>query len=123
MTIQQRLLEARKAKDKVAISTLALVSGELARQPSKEYTNEQMYSVVRKLIKAISEYPGENADRELEVLNSLLPRQISDDDIRTIRDQHADITTFMDALPEGTDKRNAASIWRENGKKLSEVRT
>lgn len=123
MTIQQRLLEARKAKDKVAISTLALVSGELARQPSKEYTNEQMYSVVRKLIKSITDYPGEFAARELEVLNSLLPRQISDDDIRTIRDASNSIQTFMDALPEGTDKKHAASIWRENGKKLSEVRT
>ena len=72
MTIQQRLLEARKAKDKTAVAVLALVSGELARQPNKEYTNEQMYSVVRKLIKAISDYPGEFATRELEVLNSLL---------------------------------------------------
>lgn len=117
MTIQQRLLEARKAKDKVAISTLALVSGELARQPSKEYTNEQMYSVVRKLIKSITDYPGEFAARELEVLNSLLPKQISDDDIRSIRDASNSIQTFMDALPEGTDKKHAATIWREDKQK------
>ena len=118
MTIlQTKLLEARKAKDKVAISTLALVTGELARQPNKEYTNDQMYSVVRKLIKAISDYPGENASKELEVLNSLLPKQISDDDIRIIRDSSNSIQTFMDALPEGTDKKHAASIWRENASK------
>lgn len=122
MTIQQRLLEARKAKDKVAISTLALVSGELARLPGKEYTNEQMYSVVRKLVKSISDYPGKDAVKELEVLNSLLPQQISDDDIRTIRDASSSIQIFMDALPEGTDKKRASIIWRENTKKLSEVR-
>lgn len=113
MTIQQRLLEARKAKDKTAVAVLALVSGELARQPNKEYTNEQMYSVVRKLIKAISDYPGEFATRELEVLNSLLPQQISDDDIRSIRDSCNSIQEFMAALPEGTDKKRASAIWRE----------
>lgn len=118
MTIlQTKLLEARKAKDKVAISTLALVTGELARQPSKEYTDEQMYSVARKLIKAISDYPGENAAKELEVLNALLPKQISDDEIRVIRDQHTEISKFMDALPTGTDKKHASAIWRENKQK------
>jgi uncharacterized protein YqeY len=112
VTLQSKLLAARKAKDKIAVSTLSLVVGELARLPSKDYTDEQVFSSVRKLIKAITEYPGENAVKELEVLNSLLPKEASDEDLLALAKTVATIQEFMKIVPTGTDKGRASKLWK-----------
>lgn len=110
--LNELLLAARKAKDKIALSTISLVVGEVARLPQKEYTDEHVYSAVRKLIKAITEYPGENSAKELEVLNGLLPKEASDEDLLALAKTVTSIQEFMKIVPAGTDKGRASKLWK-----------
>lgn len=112
INLNELLLTARKAKDKVAVATLSLVVGELARLPDKNYSDEQVYSTARKLIKAITEYPGLYADRELEVLSSLLPKEASDEDLLALAKTVNSIQEFMKIVPAGTDKGRASKLWK-----------
>lgn len=139
------MVAAMKAKDKVRLGVARLVLGELKNAASRggahEITEEEVTAQIKRTLKQtnetleMSEKAGNNAERtenlraQVEVLESLLPQQVSGDELvalveKTIADLGAtskkDMGRVMGALTAATngnfDKPAAA---KEVGSRLS----
>jgi uncharacterized protein YqeY len=127
-TVKRMRLDARKAKNTVAATVLGVLIGELdkasekARSQSKEFTDTDTIGFVKKLIQSNNEtlkhrvYPA--LIEENEILEGLLPKQLSEDQIRTIiaTNELSGVPAVMQFLgsnyPGQFDRALAASIAR-----------
>ncbi len=143
--LHAEMVAAMKAKDKVRLGVARLVLGELKNAASRggahEITEEEVTAQIKRTLKQtnetleMSEKAGNNAERtenlraQVEVLESLLPQQVSGDELvalveKTIADLGAtskkDMGRVMGALTAATngnfDKPAAA---KEVGSRLS----
>ena len=91
-TIKQQVIEAMKAKDALAKDVLRVAQGdiELAQtRTGKDLSDEEAQKIVRKLIKSNQETLAANTDaataeklnREIVILEALLPRTLGVDEI------------------------------------------
>lgn len=93
-TVKRMRLDARKAKNTVAATVLGVLIGELdkasekARSQSREFTDTDVIGFVKKLIQSNNDtlkhrlYPA--LIEENEILESLLPVQLTELEIRSI---------------------------------------
>lgn len=127
-TVKRMRLDARKAKNTVAATVLGVLIGELdkasekARSQSKDFTDTDTIGFVKKLIQSNNEtlkhrvYPA--LIEENEILEGLLPKQLSEDQIRTIiaTNELSGVPAVMQFLgsnyPGQFDRALAASIAR-----------
>lgn len=127
-TVKRMRLDARKAKNTVAATVLGVLIGELdkasekARSQSREFTDTDTIGFVKKLIQSNNEtlkhrvYPA--LIEENEILEGLLPKQLSEDQIRTIiaTNELSGVPAVMQFLgsnyPGQFDRALAASIAR-----------
>lgn len=143
--LHAEMVAAMKAKDKVRLGVARLVLGELKNAASRggahEITEEEVTAQIKRTLKQtnetleMSEKAGNNAERtenlreQVAVLESLLPQQVSGDELvalieKTIAELGAtskkDMGRVMDALTKATggnfDKPLAA---REVGSRLA----
>lgn len=100
--IREKLKEAMRAKDQVALDTLrSVISGftselvSLGKMPQDEVTDDIALKVIMKLVKqrkdAISQFEAggrsdlaEDEKAQLAVLEIYMPKQVSEDDIRSV---------------------------------------
>ena len=88
MTLQEQikkdLKQSMKEKDESRTSAIRVLLGEFSRQPKKELSDAEVIAVVRKLIKSENETlakSGEKSSAYIEVLESYMPRQPSEEEI------------------------------------------
>lgn len=94
--LQQEMIAAMKAKDKTRLSIIRQVKAEVKNievNERREVTEEDVNGMIKRLIKQTSETldmsikAGNNAERtetlteQVEILKSLLPRQVSGDEL------------------------------------------
>lgn len=95
--IQGELKVAMKAKDTARTGAIRILIGEFQRQPDKTLTDEQVVSIIKKLIKSEKELlaaSGAETSEYIEVLNGYLPQQASEEDIRQWIDKNIDFSQF-----------------------------
>ena len=127
-TVKRMRLDARKAKNTVAATVLGVLIGELdkasekARSQSKDFTDTDTIAMVKKLIHSNNDtlkhrvYPA--LIEENEILETLLPKQLSEDQLRTIiaTNELSGVPAVMQFLgsnyPGQFDRALAASIAR-----------
>lgn len=104
--IKQDQLVARKNRDQRIVTILSTVIGEMetiATRDRSEITDEQVTRNIDKAIDAIKqriEARGETADLlfEMELLQSYVPRKLTEDEIRTIK-QEIGATSAKELMP------------------------
>jgi len=103
VTLQEKinvdLKNAIKNRDKNKTNSLKLLVGELQRSKEKELDDKKTFTIIKKLIK----YEKENIDRMmsisckseyLELLETYLPQQTSDDDVKNWIRENIDFSKF-----------------------------
>lgn len=124
-SVRIQRLSARKAKMEVETNILTTLVGELETQSKKtgqEITDEQVIAAVKKLIKSNNESlkvrPQDKLIQENAVLEILLPRQLTEDEIRRLIAFHGlqgvpAVMQFLNANYAGMfDKALASTIAR-----------
>ncbi len=95
--LKGQLKVAMKAKDNDLVGALRILIGEFQRQPEKELSDEQVIGIIKKLIKSERELlVSQKKERSgfLTVMESFLPRQASDEEIRAWIEANVDFSEF-----------------------------
>ena len=100
-SITAELKTAIKSKDSARTGAIRVLIGEFQRQPDKELSDEQVIGIIKKLVK--SEYEllaasGEESSDFARVLESYLPRQVSEEEIRAWIEQNIDFSGFKNKM-------------------------
>ncbi len=93
--------EALKAGNTKRLSAIRYILGEMGRLPSKEATDEQIISIVKKTVSAEEEVlsiKGEKTSYFLEVLKEYLPEQISSEEIEKWVRENIDISQYKNKM-------------------------
>lgn len=91
------LITAIKARDTEKKEAVRIIIGEFGRQSEKELGDEQVIAIIKKLIKSEKELlaaKGEQESEYIKVLESYLPRQASQEEIRAWIEANIDFSTF-----------------------------
>lgn len=91
------LIVAMKARDTDKKEAVRIIMGEFGRQTEKELSDEQVIAIIKKLIKSEKELlaaKGEQESAYIKVLESYLPRQASQEEIRAWIEANIDFSTF-----------------------------
>ncbi len=90
MRLQQQLAidlkEAMKARNTERTGAIRILLGEFGRQREKELDDRQVISIIKKLIKSERELMAAKGEKEssfIAVMESYLPKQASEEEIRT----------------------------------------
>lgn len=101
MTLQEKikgdLKESMKAKTEARTSALRVLIGEFQRQLKKELTDGEVVAVIRKLIKSEAETlekKGEGPSDYMRILESYLPKQAGEAEIRAWIGKNIDFSKF-----------------------------
>lgn len=95
--LQGGLKDAMKAKNKDRVGAIRILIGEFQRQPEKELSDEQVIGIIKKLIKSERELlaaAGEEGSGYLTVMESFLPRQATEEEVRAWVSENVDIASF-----------------------------
>ena len=102
MALQEKikgdLKGSMKAKTEAKTSALRVLIGEFQRQVKKELTDAEVIAVIRKLIKAETETlekRGEGPSDYMQILESYLPKQASEEEIRAWITANIDFSKFQ----------------------------
>ncbi|NNF98670.1 MAG: GatB/YqeY domain-containing protein [Desulfobacteraceae bacterium] len=89
MTLQEQikadLKTAMKQRDDSRKDALRIIMGEWSRSEKKEFTDDEVFSIIKKLIKSEKETlerAGETDSEYLSIMESYLPQMVSEDEIR-----------------------------------------
>ena len=99
--IKSDLKDSMKAKDEARTSAIRVVLGEFSRQPKKELDDQEVIAIIKKLVKSENETlaAGNTESSEyLEVLESYLPKQASEDEIRAWIRANIDFSQFKSKM-------------------------
>jgi len=85
--LQDRIInDLKESKDIDTKNDLKVIVGEFQRQPSKILSDEQVISILKKLLKYEEERlkrAGEQTSNYYELIKTHLPLQVSDEEIKT----------------------------------------
>lgn len=123
--LKQDMVEAMKAKDKERLTTIRMIKGDLDKEhidKKREINNDLLIEVVNRGIKqrkdSIAEFEKggrndliEKTQAEIEILQSYLPAQLSEEEVSLIIDE-----AFQIVNPEGP--RDMGKIMKEVQPKL-----
>jgi hypothetical protein len=100
--IKQDLTVAMKAKDEKRKSALRVILGELSRLDKKELIEDDIFKILKKLIKAEKEViqkKGEQADDEfVKIVENYLPKMATEAEIRSWIEQNIDFADFKNKM-------------------------
>ncbi len=100
--IKQDLTAAMKAKDEKKKSALRVVLGELSRLDKKEFIDDDVVKILKKLIKAEKEViqkKGERAEYEfVKILENYLPKMATEAEIRSWIEQNIEFANFKNKM-------------------------
>jgi len=91
------LKAAMKAKDSARTEAIRILIGEFGRQVEKELSDEQVIAIIKKLVKSEKELLAakkEEGSDFLTIMESYLPRQASEEDIRSWIEANIDFSKF-----------------------------
>jgi len=101
MTLQEKiksdLKESMKARTEERTSALRVLIGEFQRQLKKELTDAEVMAIIRKLIKSEAETlekKGEEPSAYMHILESYLPKQAGEAEIRAWIEKNIDFSKF-----------------------------
>jgi len=99
--IQSELKDAIKSRDTEKTGAIRILIGEFQRQPEKELSDDQVVGIIKKLIKSEKELlaaSGEKDSPYITVLESYLPRQATEDEIRAWIAENIEFSTFANKM-------------------------
>jgi uncharacterized protein YqeY len=100
--IKKDLMLAMKAKDEPKKNTLRVIMGEFGRMGTKELSDDEVISVLKKLIKSeleMLEKSGQQADSAfIRVIESYLPKKADDQDIRQWITDNVDFSQYKNKM-------------------------
>jgi uncharacterized protein YqeY len=91
------LIAAIKAKDVDKKEAIRIIIGEFGRQNEKELSDDQVIAIIKKLIKSERELlaaKGEEESEYIRVLESYLPKQATEEEIRAWIAANIDFSAF-----------------------------
>jgi uncharacterized protein YqeY len=102
MTLQEQLRVdlkiAMKARDSDRTWAIRILMGEFGRQAEKELSDEQIVSIIKKLIKSERELlaakGGEDTSPFMLVMEEYLPKQATEEEIRAWVEENIDLSAF-----------------------------
>jgi uncharacterized protein YqeY len=101
MTLQEKirtdLKVSMKAKTEERTSALRVLIGEFQRQVKKELADAEVIAIIRKLIKSETETlgkKGEGPSEYMRILESYLPKQATEAEIRAWIEKNIDFSKF-----------------------------
>jgi len=99
--IKQDLMAAMKAKDETQKSSLRVVMGEFARMPNKTLTDDEVISVIKKLIKAEKEVLMQKEDDTspfIDTIEHYLPQMASDEAVKAWVEANIDFSQYKNKM-------------------------
>jgi uncharacterized protein YqeY len=100
--IKQDLTAAMKAKDEKKKSALRVILGELSRLDKKELVDDDVFKILKKLIKAekeVLQQKVERADDEfVEIVENYLPKMATEAEISRWIEQNIDFDNFKNKM-------------------------
>ncbi len=99
--IRGELKVAMKAKDTERVGAIRIILGEFGRQATKDLTDDQVVAIIKKLVKAERELlaaSGKNDSEYLTILDSYLPKQVSEEEIRNWIAANIDFSAFKNKM-------------------------
>jgi uncharacterized protein YqeY len=100
--IKQDLTAAMKAKDEKKKSALRVILGELSRLDKKELVDDDVFKILKKLIKAekeVIQQKVERADDEfVEIVENYLPKMATEAEISRWIEQNIDFAKFKNKM-------------------------
>lgn len=100
-TIVADLKTALKERNRIKTDAIRVLIGEFQRQPEKELTDEQVAGIIKKLIKSEKELlaaSGREDSGFIEVIEAYLPRQASENEIRSWISENVDFSQFNNKM-------------------------
>lgn len=110
MTLLQRIktdqIQARKSKEPLKINLLTTLLAEAAKpgldDGKRESTDSEVIAVIKKFVKNINETlsvsPNEDLKAELVILQSYLPQQLTEEEIRVLLTNNHNLTNVGEAM-------------------------
>lgn len=95
--IRGELKISMKAKDSARTDAIRILMGEFSRQVEKELSDEQVIAIIKKLVKSERELlaaKGEDSSDFLVIMEGYLPKQASEEDIRSWIQENIDFSQF-----------------------------
>lgn len=106
MTLQEQIkkdmMQAMKDKDDEKKNTLRVVMGEFGRAEAKTLSDDEVVKVLKKMVKSereTREQSGQPGDsRYIEILESYLPKMVSDDALRHWISENVDFSKYQNKM-------------------------
>lgn len=106
MTLQERLKAdlktAMKAKDDIRKDALRVVMGEMARSDKKEFSDEEIVKICKKLIKSEKEMLEKSGQGDssafIEVIFAYLPQMASEDEVYNWIRENIDFSAYKNKI-------------------------
>ena len=99
--LKKDLIAARKAKDTVKKDNLCAVIGEFERQTQKEFSEAEVQQIIKSMIKLEKEKMesvGETTSSLLDFLQTFMPEQVSEEDVKAWIVDNIDFTQFKNKM-------------------------
>ena len=100
--LKKDLMLAMKAKNEPKKNTLRIIIGEFGRLGKKELNDDEVISVLKKLIKSemeTLEKAGQNTPSDfIKIIESYLPKQVSDEEIRQWITDNLDLSQYRNKM-------------------------
>ncbi len=99
--IKKDLVIAMKAKDESRKDTIRVILGEFARSDKKEFTDEEVIGVLKKLLKSEMEMldrKGESVSDFIGVIEGYLPRKASRVEVVAWIEDNVDFTQYKNKM-------------------------
>jgi len=95
------LIQAMKAKDNVRKEWIRSIIAEFERQSKKDFSDDEVYRVIKSMIKLETERMeavGEDESLFLEYLQSFLPKQATEEEIESWIKENVDFDSFKNKM-------------------------
>lgn len=70
-------------KDKVRLNVLRTIKSELSRSSDKEFNDQDIIKVVKKLSQSVKEVKSDDWEKEVEILDEFIPKQLTEEEMKT----------------------------------------
>ena len=106
MTLQDKLKDdlksAMKARDETKKDTLRVVMGEMARSDKKQFADDEIIKILKKLIKSEKEMLEKSGQGEtsafIDIIEAYLPKMATEDEIRQWIATHVDFSAYKNKM-------------------------
>jgi uncharacterized protein len=106
MTLQDKLKDdlksAMKARDEAKKNALRVVMGEMARLDKKQFADDEVIRILKKLIKSEKEMLEKSGQGEtsgfIDIIEAYLPKMATEDEIRQWIAGHVDFSAYKNKM-------------------------